>query len=92
MGRTTLIYVTKRCQLVRNITNVGDLRERRSFVVHGELRGLLRHQTVKTVLRSVLEFLVKNAIPAAIDKTIVEVRLFLSKSEIVLEATNLDEL
>jgi len=36
-----------------------DLRERQRFVVHGELRRLLRRQTVKTFLRSMLEFLSK---------------------------------
>jgi len=34
----------------------------------------------------------ENAIPAVIDKTIVEVRNFHSQTEIVLEPTNLDEL
>jgi len=53
----TLIYVTKRYQLGRNITNIGDLRERQSFVVQGELCRLLRHQTVKKFLRPMLEFL-----------------------------------
>jgi len=34
----------------------------------------------------------ENAIPAAIDKTIVKVRNFQSKTEIFLESTNLDGL
>jgi len=57
MGRATLIYVTKRYQLVRNITNIGDLRKRQSFVVHAERRRFLRHKTAKTFLRPMLEFL-----------------------------------
>jgi len=36
---------------------MGDLRERQSFVVHVELRRLLRHQTIKEFLRPMLEFL-----------------------------------
>jgi len=54
---TTLIYVTKRYQLVRNITNIGDLHECQSFIVHAERRRLLRYQIVKKFLRPVLEFL-----------------------------------
>jgi len=38
------------------MTNIGDLRERQSFVVHAERRRLLRHQTVKKCLRPMLEF------------------------------------
>jgi len=57
IGRTTFVYVTKRYQQARNISNIGDLRERRSFVVHIELCRLLRHQTVKKFLRLILKFL-----------------------------------
>jgi len=44
-------------QLVRNITNIGDLRKCQSFVVHVDRRRLLRHQTVKEFLRPMLDFL-----------------------------------
>jgi len=57
IGRTTLIYVTKIYQLLRNVANIGDLRECQSFVVHAERCRLLRHQTVKKFLRPMLEFL-----------------------------------
>ena len=57
-----LIYATKRYQLVRNITNNGNLLECQSFVVHTELRRLLRRETVKKSLRPMLEFLFVNAV------------------------------
>jgi len=46
------MYVTKRYQVIRDITNTGDLRECQSFVVHRELRRLLRHQTAKNVFEA----------------------------------------
>jgi len=35
------MYVTKKYQLVRNIINIGDLRECQNLVVHAERRRLL---------------------------------------------------
>jgi len=46
----------------------------------------------QTKVRMILRTRMENAIPAVIDKTIVEVRNFHSQTEIVLEPTNLDEL
>jgi len=53
----TMHFVTKRYELARNITNIGGLRERQRFVVHVELRRLLRYQSVKKFLPPMLEFL-----------------------------------
>jgi len=46
----------------------------------------------QTKIRVVLRARMKHAVPAAVDKTITEVRTFQSKIEIVLESTDLDEL
>ena len=45
----TLINLTKRYQLARKMTNICDLCEFQSFVVHEEHCRLLRHQTAKNV-------------------------------------------